>query len=114
MDLWYELPVGQTCAGIAEIAFSLDNLDAGIVEYSSNNVAVPCRAPPNNGFTMPSIPVGNYGYRFVSAINAPWPRGQAVFQLCGFGYPPDLPLVQTLPNGNAYTARLGFALGTCP
>lgn len=114
MDLWYQLPLGQTCAGIAEIAFRLYNLDGGVVEYSSDNVIVACQPPPNNGFTMPSIPVGNYGYQFVSALNAPWPNGAAVYQVCGFGYPPQAPLVQTRPNGNAYTAQLGYAIGTCP
>ncbi len=117
MDLWYELPVGQTCAGIAEIAFQLVNgpgQPGAVVEYSWENVLVACRMPPNNGFTMPSIPPGNYGYRFVSAVNAPMPGGQSVFQVCGLGYPPGQPLVQTLPIGNAYTAQLGFPLGTCP
>ncbi|HET8734640.1 MAG TPA: hypothetical protein VFM45_12820 [Anaeromyxobacteraceae bacterium] len=111
MDLFYDLPVGGSCAQVAEIAFVLRNLDAGIVEYSSDNVLVTCRPPPQNGFTMPSIPVGNYGYRFVSAIDA---GGFSLYQVCGLGFPPQLPLVQSWPNGNAYTAPLAFAIGTCP
>ncbi len=106
MDLFYQLPVGGSCTQVAEIAFQLNNVDAGIVEYSSDNVLVTCRPPPLNGFTMPSIPVGNYRYRFVSAIDA---GGFALYQVCGAG-----PIVQSWPNGVSFTANLGFAIGTCP
>jgi hypothetical protein len=106
MDLFYQLPVGETCAGVAEIAFQLDNTDAGIVEYSSDNVLVTCQPPPLNGFTMPSIPIGNYRYRYVSAINA---GGFALYQACGAG-----PINQVWPNGVSFTAVLGYAIGTCP
>ena len=109
MDLWYEIPTG--CTGVSEILFQLDNRDAEIVEYSSDNVFVACEEPPLNGFTMPSIPVGNaYGYRYIAAVD---PAGRSLYQVCGFGYPPDPPLVQG-PDGTSATASLFLPNGTCP
>ncbi len=116
MDLYYDLPQGMDCTGIYSIEFELDNITnpTTVVEYSSANALVPCRAPPVNGFTMPSIPTGSYGYRYVAAVDAPPPNGRSLYQICGFGLPPDAPLVQQAPNGNAYTAPLDLPLGTCP
>jgi hypothetical protein len=115
MDLFYELPPGVTCLGIDEIAFALFNLDSSpnFLEYSSDNVRVPCRAPPDNWFTMPAIPLGNYGYQFVAAVDAPPPAGRSLYQVCGLGMPPMAPLVQGT-GGNAYIAPLALPFGTCP
>lgn len=111
MDLYYEFPPGVNCTGISEIQFELWNLDAQLVEYSSRNALVDCRPFPDNGFTMPSIPVGNlYGYTYVAAVDS---LGFSLYQTCGFGIPPDPPLVQG-PDGSAYTALLAPTLGQCP
>jgi len=111
MDLYYEFPPGVGCTGVSEILFELDNLDAQLVEYSSQNVLVTCHPPPLNGFTMPSIPSGNrYGYRYVAAVD---PAGLSLYQVCGFGLPPEPPLVQG-PDGSAFTALLELPFGQCP
>jgi len=112
MDLYYELPPGVNCTGISEIAFELQNRDAQVVEYSSANVFVSCQAPPLNGFTMPSIPVGNaYGYPFIAAVDS---FNRSLYQICGFGYPPDDPIIQLEPNGTVAFAPLFPSVGTCP
>jgi hypothetical protein len=110
MDLFYALPPGVNCTGISEIAFELDNIVGGVVEYSSENVFVACGPP--FGFTMPSIPQGTYGYRFIEAIPS---LGPPLYKRCGVGLPPEPPLVQDLPNGSAYTIDLFPGDGTfCP
>jgi hypothetical protein len=114
MDLRYDL-LGVSCVGIAEIAFELVNgpLNPGVVEYSSANVYVACQEPPNNLFTMPSIPQGFYGYRYVAALLAPWPGGQAFLKQCFYGYPPSTPFEQLLPNGSIVTVPVPLTTGTC-
>jgi hypothetical protein len=116
MDLYYDLPPGVDCTGIYGIQFELDNITTAntVVEYSSQNAFIPCRNPPLNAFTMPSIPLGSYGYRYVSAVDAPPPGGFSLYQVCGLGFPPEAPLVQQGPAGNAYRAPLDLPLGTCP
>jgi hypothetical protein len=111
MDLLYVLPTGLDCFSVSEILFELDNIVGGVIEYSSNNVYVACRPPPNNGFTMPSIPVGDYGYRYVAAVNT---LGQAIAQECRFGLPPQAPIVQVAPSGTAATSFLSYATVACP
>ncbi len=102
LDLHYDWPLGGSCAGVAEITFELDNLDAQIVEYSSRNAFVACGAP--YGFTMPSIPVGNrYRFPFVRAVDR---AGFVLSQACGgVG-----PLVQP-SSGTSATAHL---MQLCP
>jgi hypothetical protein len=110
MDLFYALPPGVNCTGIAEIAFELDNIVGGVVEYSSANAFVACGPP--YGFTMPSIPQGTYGYRFIEAIPS---LGPPLYKACRVGLPPEPPLVQALPNGSAFTIDLFPGDGTfCP
>jgi len=116
MDLFYDLPSGVGCTGIFQISFQLDNItvpSSPVVEYSSLNAFIPCGLPPNNGFTMPSIPLGNYGYRFIAAVDAPPPRGRSLYQICGFGLPPDRPIVQ-VAGGVFVVAPLSLPFGTCP
>ena len=110
MDLFYQLPAGVNCTGISEILFQLFNLDGGVTEYSSQNALVACGSP--FGFTMPSIPVGNYAVPYMEAVA---PLGTPLYKACRIGLPPQEPLVQQLPNGNAYTIGLFPAGGTgCP
>jgi hypothetical protein len=110
MDLFYTLPPGVNCTGVAEIAFELDNIDGGVVEYSSENAFIACGPP--FGFTMPSIPQGTYGYRFIEAIPS---LGPPLYKACGVGLPPEPPLVQSPPNGSSFTIDLFPGDGTfCP
>lgn len=116
MDLFYDLPSGVGCAGIYEIDFELDNITvpaSPVIEYSSVNAFIPCSPAPNNGFTMPSIPLGTYGYRFIAAVDAPPPRGRSLYQVCGYGLPPDQPFVQ-VNGGIAVHAPLDLPFGACP
>ena len=110
MDLYYDLPPGVNCTGIAEIAFNLYNLVGQVTEYSSDNAYVACG--PARGFTMPSIPQGQYGVRWMEALPA---MGPPLYKACRVGFPPQSPLQQTLPLGNAYTIALFPGDGTwCP
>ncbi len=112
MDLFYNLPPGATCAGVTEIGFELWNgpgQTGSVLEYSSQNVMVSCGAP--FGFSMPSIPTGNYGLRYVEAWQA---VGPPLYQVCGVGYRPQSPIVQT-QSGTGVTVDLVLGSGSwCP
>lgn len=110
MDLYYQLPQGVNCTGIAEVVFELRNLDANLVEYSSDNAFVACGAP--FGFTMPSITVGHYAVPYMEAVA---PLGTPLYKGCRIGLPPQEPLLQVAPGGSAYTIGLFDAGGApCP
>jgi hypothetical protein len=111
MDLAYELPLGLDCSSVSGIRFELNNIVGRVVEYSDQNQFPACRPPPTNFFTMPSIPIGTYGFRFVAAVNV---LGQSVAQECGYGLPPQEPIVQVAPSGTLATALLAFTTVTCP
>lgn len=76
-NVFYTLPVGATCAGIAEIAFQLyTDTISPFLEYSDQNVLVPCS---QGGFVVPSLSAGNYFFRFIAAITS---GGTSLYQVC--------------------------------
>jgi len=113
LNVTYDLPATVTCsaASIVQVSFELDQ--GGALYYTNAGSAtspgfgLPCADPPQNVFTVPSLPAGtNYQFSYIEALASTGP----VYEACG------LLVIQTSQDpASSMSANLTAAGGQqCP